>query len=144
MLDALSEASAEFKKKEAARTAVVAVSAVGIEFSSRSRYQVVEDVEKNADALYALQINEGDVGVDNRSLYEYVFDAITRKTGGLYEIVLSSLAIDNGLKKITAALRGQYRLSYVTLPGLKNRKLEVKVARPGVKVRLGPSQAKDS
>jgi VWFA-related protein len=144
MLDALSEASAELKKKEAARTAVVAVTAIGIEFSSRSRYQVVEDVQKNADALFALQINEGDVGVDNRNLYEYVFDDLARKTGGLYETVLSSLAIDSGLKKITANLRGQYRLSYVTLPGLKNRKLEVKVARPGIKVRLGPSQAKDS
>ncbi len=144
MLDALSEASAELKKKEAARTAVVAVSAIGIEFSSRSRFQVVEDVQKNADALFALQINEGDVGTDNRALYEYVFDELARKTGGLYENVLSSLAIDSGLKKVTAALRGQYRLTYVTLPGLKTRKLEVKVARPGVKVRLGQSQAKGS
>lgn len=144
MLDALSEASAELKKKEAARTAVVAVSAIGIEFSSRSRYQVVEDVEKNVEHLLALQISEGDVGVDNRSLYEYVFGELAKKTGGMHEVVLSSLAIDSSMKKITAFLRGQYRLSYATLPGLKSRKLEVKVARPGVKVRLGPSQNKGS
>ena len=37
MLDALVEASAELKKKEAERTAVVAVSAIGVEFSSRNR-----------------------------------------------------------------------------------------------------------
>ncbi len=144
MLDALSEASAELKKKEAERTAVVAVSAIGIEFSSRSRYQVAEDVEKNTGQVLALQINEGDVGIDNRNLYEYVFGELAKKTGGLHEVLLSSLAVDNALKKVSAFLRGQYRLSYVTLPGLKSRKLEVKVARPGVKVRLGPSQARKS
>lgn len=144
MMDAMCEASAELKKKEAARTAVVAVSAIGVEFSSRSRYQVVEAVEKSIDSLFAVQINEGDVGLDNRSLYEYVFSELTRRTGGSYENLLSSLAADGALKKVSAALRGQYRLSYATLPGLKSRKLEVKVARPGIKVRLGPSQAKES
>ncbi len=144
MLDALSEASAELKKKEAERAVVAAVSAIGIEFSSRSRYQVVEDVQKNVEHVLALQINEGDVGADNRSLYEYVFNELAQKTGGLHETVLSSLAIDSALKKMTAFLRGQYRLSYATLPGLKSRKLEVKIARPGVKVRLGPSQNKGS
>jgi VWFA-related protein len=144
MLDAMSEASAELKKKEAGRTAVVAVSAIGVEFSSRSRFQVVEDVQKNVEHVLALQINEGDVGVENRSLYEYVFGELAKKTGGMHEVVLSSLAIDGAMKKMTAFLRGQYRLSYSTLPGLKNRKLEVRIARPGVKVRLGPSQNKGS
>lgn len=144
MLDALSEASADLKKKEGERSAVATVSAVGIEFSNRSRYQVVEEVEKNVNLVLAVQINEGDVGIDNRNLYEYVFGELARKTGGLHEVVLSSLAADSALKKVSAFLRGQYRLSYATLPGLKGRKLEVKVARPGVKVRLGPSQAKAS
>jgi hypothetical protein len=35
-------------------------------------------------------------------------------------------------------LKTPYRLSYVTVPDLKQRKVEVKVARQGIKVRTGP------
>jgi hypothetical protein len=73
-----------------------------------------------------------------------VFSELAKRTGGLHETVLSSLGIDSGMKKLTAFLRGGYRLSYATLPGLKSRKLEVKVARPGVKVKIGSSQAQGS
>lgn len=144
MLDALVEASAELKKKEAERTAVVAVSAVGVEFSSRSRFQVADDVPKNTGLVLALEIDEGEIDPESRALYDYVFSELARRTGGLHETVLSSLGIDSGMKKLSAFLRGGYRLSYATLPGLKSRKLEVKVARPGVKVKLGPSQAQGS
>jgi VWFA-related protein len=144
MLDALVEASAELKKKEAERTAVVAVSAVGVEFSSRSRFQVADDVPKNTGLVLALEIDEGEVDPQSRAQYDYVFSELERRTGGLHETVLSSLGTDNGMKKLSAFLRGGYRLSYATLPGLKSRKLEVKVARPGVKVKLGPSQAQGS
>jgi hypothetical protein len=45
--------------------------------------------------------------------------------------------------KLLEALRGQYRLKYLTAaPSMKDkdRKLEVKVARPGVRVRVGRSK----
>ncbi len=48
------------------------------------------------------------------------------------------MGLDAALRRLNAQLRAQYRLSYATLPELKNRKIEVKVARPGVKVRVGP------
>jgi VWFA-related protein len=144
MLDALVEASEELKKKEAERTAVVAVSAVGVEFSSRSRWQVADDVPKYAEQVLALQIDEGEIDPESRGNYDYVFSELAKRTGGVHETVLSSLGIETGLKKLTAFLRGGYRLTYATLPGLKNRKLEVKVARPGVKVRLGRSQSQGS
>jgi hypothetical protein len=123
---------------------VVAVSAVGVEFSSRSRFQVADDVPKNTGLVLALEIDEGEVDPESRAQYDYVFSELARRTGGLHETVLSSLGTDNGMKKLSAFLRGGYRLSYATLPGLKSRKLEVKVARPGVKVKLGPSQAQGS
>jgi len=144
MLDALVEASAELKKKEAERTAVVAVSAIGIEFSSRNRYQVTDEVPKNTDLVLAVQIDEGETDADSRFVYDYVFSELAKRTGGLHETVLSSLGIESSIKKLVAYLRGGYRLSYATLPGIKNRKLEVKVARPGVKVRLGQSRAEGS
>ena len=50
---------------------------------------------------------------------------------------LSSMGVGKSLEKVSAALSGQYRITYATLPDIKDRKVEVKVARPGVKVSLG-------
>jgi VWFA-related protein len=144
MLDALVEASADLKKQEGKRTALVAVTALGIEFSSRDRYQVPEAAAKNVDLFLGLEIAEGDAGSENRILYEYAFGELAKRTGGMSELTLSSLGADQALRKLSAFLRAQYRLSYATLTGLKNRKIEVKVARPGVKVKVGPSQARES
>ena len=76
--------------------------------------------------------------VEVKGNYDYVLGELTKKTGGPFETTLSFMGVDAALRKITAQLRGQYRLSYATLPELKNRKIEVKVARPGVKARIGP------
>lgn len=138
MLDALVEASEDLKKREGERTAVVAVTAVGVEFSSRDRFRVVAEAQKNAGLFAAVQIEEGVTDFENRGNYDYVLGDLTKKTGGLHETTLSFMGLDAALRRLNAQLRAQYRLSYATLPELKNRKIEVKVARPGVKVRVGP------
>jgi VWFA-related protein len=140
MLDALVEASEDLRKKakEGERTVVAAVSAVGPEFSSRDRFRVVDDAQKNADLFMALLIEEGRTDFDNRAGYDFVLSGLTRKSGGLYETTLSAMGVDSGLRKLGAQVRSQYRLSYATIPEMKSRKIEVKVARPGVKVRVSP------
>src|SRR5436309_1853498 len=69
MLDALVEASADLKKREGERTAVVALTAVGVEFSSRDRYQVVAEAPKNASFFGAVLIEEGVTDFENRGNY---------------------------------------------------------------------------
>ena len=140
MLDALVEASEDLRKKakEGERTVVAAVSAVGPEFSSRDRYRAVEAAQKNADLFMAVLIEEGQTDFDNRSSYDFVLSGLTKKTGGLYETTLSVMGLDSSLRKLGAQVRSQYRLSYASLPEMKSRKIEVKVARPGVKVRVSP------
>ncbi len=140
MLDALVEASEDLRKKakEGERTVVAAVSAVGPEFSSRDRFRVVEEAQKNAELFMAVLIEEGRTDFDNRSSYDFVLSGLTRKSGGLYETTLSAMGVDSALRKLSAQIRSQYRLSYATVPELKSRKIEVKVARPGVKVRVSP------
>jgi VWFA-related protein len=144
LLDALVEASADLKKKEGERSAVVAVTKIGIEFSSRDRYRVVEQALANAPLFMAVKIDEGGEGFENLAKYDYVLGELTRKTGGVYETVLTSLAVGHALEKVAAALRGQYRLRYATVPEIKERKLEVKVSRPGVRVRIGRATADHS
>jgi hypothetical protein len=144
LLDALVEASADLKKKEGERSAVMAVTKIGIEFSSRDRYRVVEQALANAPLFMAVKIDEGGEGFENLAKYDYVLGELTRKTGGVYETVLTSLAVGHALERVASALRGQYRLRYATVPEIKERKLEVKVSRPGVRVRIGRATADHS
>jgi hypothetical protein len=111
---------------------------VGPAFSSRDRYRVVEAAQKNVDLFMAVLIEEGQTDFDNRSSYDFVLSGLTKKTGGQYETTLSAMGLDSSLRKLGAQVRSQYRLSYASLPEMKSRKIEVKVARPGVKVRVSP------
>jgi VWFA-related protein len=138
MLDAIVEASEDLKKKEGERFAIVAVTAVGPEFSSRAKEQVVERLKDDSSTFLGLLIEEGATSTENRNSYDYVFDRLAKRSGGLFEVTLSSMAAESELKKLAAHLRSQYQLTYVTVGDLKQRKIEVQVARPRAKVRVGP------
>lgn len=136
MLDALVEAARDLRKQEGQRTAVVAIAGSGIEFSNRSRERIVEEAQGAGTVFSVVQFEEGDAPLESRQNYDYVFSALTRKTGGLREFVLSSMGIETALRKLASDLTSQYRLRYATLPEIKERKLEVQVARPGARARL--------
>jgi len=138
MLDALPEATADVKKREGERSVVVALTGLNPEFSHRDRWQSVDDADKNADMFMGLSFDEGGAGLDDRQKYDYTLQTLADRTGGRYETVLSPMAVDTGLKRLVTEVKSQYRLTYEPLADVKDkdRKIEVKVARPGVKVRL--------
>ncbi|HEX9187352.1 MAG TPA: VWA domain-containing protein [Vicinamibacteria bacterium] len=138
VLDAVAEASADLRKlaREGDRTAVVVVTFTGPEFSYRDKYRAAEEGEKNVDLLLAAQIDAGGDDFETRSNLSYVLDRVARATGGRYDVVLSSMGVDDALRKLSPHLRSGYRLTYATVADLKRRKLEVSVARPGTKVLL--------
>lgn len=144
VLDAIVEASADLKQKEGERSAVVVVSGVGIGFTNWERRQVVEKARSGGATFMVVQFEETGEPTQaageqvTRLDYDYVFDNLTRQTGGLREISMSAMGVPRSLERIAQALKAPYRLSYTTVPDLKERKVEVKVARPGVKVRTGP------
>ena len=152
LLDALVEASDDLKKREGERTAMVVVSGNGLGFTSHDRHQVVERVMGNGHTVMAVNFQEGaqgdpaqlttdEMGRVGRADYDFVLGTLAERTGGLRESPLSAMGLDRLLDRIAAALGSQYRLTYGTLPDLKDRKVEVKVARPGVKVWLGGSRS---
>jgi len=51
-------------------------------------------------------------------------------------MTVSAMGTQRALEKVSQDFRAQHRLLYATVPDLKERKVEVKVARPGVKVRV--------
>jgi hypothetical protein len=150
LLDALVEASRDLRAKEGARAVVVAVTGAGIGFASRQRRHVIEDAQIGGALFMAVQFEEqgspevrGD-GIDQvgRNDYDDVLGSLTRATGGVHERVLASSGVASALERIAAALKGRYRLTYVAgaAPGAKDSKkkpkLEVQVARQGVRVRV--------
>src|SRR2546425_430815 len=141
---AVVEASADLKQKEGERSAVVVVSGVGIGFTNWERRQAVEKARSGNATFMVVQFEETGEPTQatgeqvSRLDYDYVFDNLTRQTGGVREISMSAMGVPRALESVAQALKATYRLSYTTVPDLKERKVEVKVARPGVKVRTGP------
>jgi hypothetical protein len=121
---------------------MVVVAAVGTEFSSGDRHRVVErGLGYGLDPFSALLLEEAEQPATDemRLNYEYVLGELSSKTGGLLERPLSSLGVATSLRKISQDLLSRFRIRYATLPEIKQRKIDVQVARPGVKVRVGPS-----
>jgi len=143
LLDALVEASAELKKKEGERSVVVAVTGLDPDFSHRDRWQSLDQAEKNAELFLAVAYDEGGTDFEDRQKYDFVLAGLADRSGGRYETVLTAMAVAGALQKVLAEIKGQYRLTYAAGPEVKekNRKLEVKVARPGIKTRLAKGKA---
>ena len=97
VLDAIVEASADLRQKESERSAVVVVSGVGIGFSNYERRQVVEKATAGGATFMIVQFDEtgepSEAAGDQvtRLDYDYVFDNLSRRTGGLRELTMSAM-----------------------------------------------------
>lgn len=148
VLDAIVEAAQDLKQKEGGRRAVVAVAAVGTEFSNRDRYQVVERASQAIDIFDAVLFDETSlaagaerVDTEQRLNYDYVFGELASRSGGRLERPLSAMGVAPALEQLARDLTSRFRIHYATLPEIGERKLEIRVARPDVKVRVGRSTA---
>jgi VWFA-related protein len=145
LLDAIVEASRDLQSKEAGRSAIVVVTGTGAGFANYSKEQVVDIVRPTGATVLAAEIEESDAaasrgqGEVSRVDYDYVLANLGEASGGRREVLLSSMGTGKVLDSFAGELASQYRLTFDSVPGLKNkdRKVEVKVARPGAKVRIG-------
>lgn len=144
LLDALVEASRDLRTKEGERSLVVVVTGVGIGFANYDRRRVVEESLGAGTTFAAVRFEEGSAPFDprdsservSRTDYEYVLSQLTSRSGGLYQTPLAAMGVASALGKIAADVQSRYRLSYATLPEATRRKLELQVARPGIKGRI--------
>jgi VWFA-related protein len=144
LLDAMVEASRDLKAREDERPAMVVVTGMGIGFAGYDRRFVVEELQKQPLTVLGVEVEEGRAvpslgasdhvtGID----YDYVLATLATSSGGARETVLSAMGIASALKEIAAQLTSRYRLTYTTPQTGKEPKVEVTVALPGVKVRMG-------
>ena len=144
LLDALVESSRDLKAREDARSAIVVVTAMGVGFANYDRRQVVDELKKQPVTVLAVALDEdhslpalGSGDQTSSVDYDYVLATAAKSSGGVRETVLSAMGIERALKGIAAQLTSRYRLTYAGAPGPRPPKVEVTVALPGVKVRMG-------
>jgi VWFA-related protein len=150
LLDALMEASKDLRSQEGTRSAIVVLTGSGIGFANYDRRQVQEALEKHPAMVLAVQVDEGraplgdrseDAGTVGATDYDYVLSQAAKASGGVREMTLTFQSLPRAVLKLAAELKGQYRLTYGSVRGAKEPKLEVTVARPGAKVRVGSPRA---
>jgi hypothetical protein len=143
LLDAVAEASADLNEKEGERSLVVALTGLNPELSHRDKWRSVDEAETKAGLFMAVSYEEGEASFEDRQKYDHVLGTLCRQSGGRYETVLSPMAVSQAMDKLLEDLKSQYRIRYVASPDRKDkdRKLEVKIARPGMRVRIGRSKA---
>jgi len=137
LLDGLAEVTKELRKREGERLAVVAVTGYTTEFSSRDRYRVAEEAARNADQFLFFVFDEGLASFDNRTSYDYVIQSLIKQPGGRLERSLTAMSAGKTLPGLARDLQPVLRLHYESVPGLKQRNVEVQVSRPGLSVRVG-------
>jgi hypothetical protein len=138
LLDALVEVTKELGRKEGERLAIVAVAGMTTEFSSRDRFRVVEECEKRADLFLFFSFDEGRADFEDRTDYDYVMGHLAKKPGGRLERAITPMAASRTVAGFAADLRPALRLSYETPGDLKERRIDIQVSRPGLRVRNLP------
>ena len=146
LLDALVEASRDHAPKEGERTAIVAITGLNIGFADTDRREVVKRVREKGVSVHGVLVDEGRApgSVESPSLiggsdYEYVLSELAKATGGTVERTLSAMGLRRALEPVAAAVAAPYRLTYRVPAGQDgdDDKVELTVARPGVKARVG-------
>ena len=136
LLDALVEGTRDLRKLEGRRSAVVVVTGTTTNAGNRDKFRTVDEAKKNADLFLAVEFLEGSGLGGAEEAYGYVLDALTKETGGIVERPLSAGGVPPALKNLSQFLRSLYRIGFATLAEVKDQKLEIQVARQGVKVRM--------
>jgi VWFA-related protein len=136
LLDALVESARELSKKEAERSVVVSVTGYGIGFPNYDRRAVVDEASKGGAVFYAVHFEDIKGELEDIHNYDYVLTTLAERSGGVHELTLSAMGVAGILRSFATQLASQYRISYATLPEARDAKLQVSVARPGVKVRV--------
>jgi len=130
LYDGFAEACDRLARKEGTRRAVVIV--MTDRFSEEDRQKALDAAARAVPLVLVVQfIGGGD--------YASCLDSIVKWSGGRYEQIGSESGVGKTLKKLLPELEAPWRVVYETPSAAEARKVEVKVARKGTKVRVRPA-----
>jgi len=113
MLDAVLETAQGFKKREATRPVIVAITQEGSELSYRHYDQVLAALRDGHIAFYAVMLGRPSGSTtDEANSRNIVVDRGTRESGGYTEQLLTPMALEGALKQLAGRLLHQYLVTY--------------------------------
>jgi VWFA-related protein len=115
MLDAIVDASRDFRAREAARPVIIVITAEGPEFSQRSHQMVLDDLRSANATLHSFVLTRRGLSLfnDGNREREFTLSKGARLTGGRREDLFTSMALTDRLTDLAGELKTQYRVVYV-------------------------------
>jgi hypothetical protein len=147
LLEGISEAALELRKREARRPVIIALTVGGTEHSTVNSDLVLDQLRKSGASLFVFSVASSalrstvtataprDLLQENMHLNRVLGDG-PKQSGGTHQQIVASAGFLQGLQNLAAELVSQYRITY-TLPAgaKKSDKLNVSVRRKDVVVR---------
>ena len=137
LLQGIIDVSKTFKKREAKRPVIVAVTTEGPELSDRYHDLVLEPLIASGAAFHAIVVGPPGGGTSDAARDRgVVLDRGTRETGGRRDNVLTSMSLSSKLKEVAAELTHQYKVTYARPQSLiPPEHVTVAAAKPGMTAR---------
>jgi hypothetical protein len=114
LLDAAMEVAGGFKKREATRPVIIAITSDGPELSSRHYSQVLDPLRETGTTLHVISLGSPsrDITSSEAVNRNIVVEEGPRASGGIHERLLASSALPAKLKQLADVLTHQYRVTY--------------------------------
>ena len=147
LLEGISEAAIELKKREAERPIIIALTVGGEEHSTVNSDHVLDQLRKSGAILHVFSVersalrstvnaaNPRDLLQENMHLNRVLGDG-PKQSGGRHQSIVASTGFIMGLQNLAAELTTQYRIRY-TLPAgaKKSERLNISIKRKNTVVR---------
>jgi len=137
LLDGIPEVCQGFKKREAGRPVIVALTAEGPEFSNRQHDQVIEPLKATGAAFNAIVIGRPSSSLSSEARERgLVLDEGPRLTGGARMDILAIEGLGVKLKQLADQLTHQYKVTYARPQSLiPPERFAVATSKPGLTAR---------
>ena len=135
--DPWSETARGLERREGPRAVIVPVITDGTEFSNRHQRDVLDALRRSGAALHALTIGTFPTSMaDPIRTRAIVLDEGPRATGGQRMTLLTSMAAEKALEKLSRELLNQHKVVYGRPESLiQPEAVTVSVTRPGLTAR---------
>ena len=137
LLDGIIEVCQGFKKRDAGRPVIIAITTEGPELSNRQHDQVLDPLRASGAAFYAFAIGHpsGSLSDEARNR-NIVLDEGPRTTGGRRDQLLTGMALSAKLKQLADELMHEYRVTYARPQSLiPPEHVTVAAKKPGLTAR---------
>lgn len=147
LLEGISEAANELRRREAHRPVIIALTVGGEEHSTVNSDHVLEQLRRSGAILHVFSVENSalrstvaatkpkDLLQENMHLNRVLGDG-PKQSGGRHQSIVASTGFLTGLQNLAVELTSQYRVTYMLPPGAKrSERLNVSMKRKGLTVR---------